>query len=221
MERPRENSPDLSRPTGDHDSHPDKVPNRSRLAHGDLMPQPEHLFAANKEYAMPSSPRAKAHEDKRRGKSASTQAGELVRDEIHRIRSGEHGARSAKQAIAIGLSQARRAGVDLPPPKAGKTSKKTRRSAKAAYDAGHGHQHGTSSPRLSRAIMKALKREGHAAASTRALSRQARSSASRRTASDRSAAARKAAATKGHRGEGPRHARRPELGLATCNGDTS
>ncbi|HLI99001.1 MAG TPA: DUF6496 domain-containing protein [Bradyrhizobium sp.] len=71
----------------------------------------------------------KARQDKRAGKSASTQAGEFVRDEIHKIRRGKHGARSAKQAIAIGLSEARRAGVDLPPPKKGKTSARTRKSA--------------------------------------------------------------------------------------------
>src|SRR5579872_4981347 len=68
----------------------------------------------------------KARQDKRAGKSASTQAGEFVREEIRKIRRGKHGARSAKQAIAIGLSEARRAGVDLPPPKKGKTSARTR-----------------------------------------------------------------------------------------------
>jgi uncharacterized protein DUF6496 len=68
----------------------------------------------------------RAQKDKREGKSPSTQAGEFVREEIHHIREGKHGARSARQAIAIGLSKARRAGVDLPPPKKGKTSEKTR-----------------------------------------------------------------------------------------------
>ena len=71
----------------------------------------------------------KARADKRAGKSASTQAGEFVREEIDRIRRGEHGARSPAQAIAIGLSEARRAGVKLPPPKKGKTSERTRRNA--------------------------------------------------------------------------------------------
>src|SRR5438045_7428470 len=107
----------------------------------------------------------RAQEDKKEGKAPSTQAGEFVREEIEHVREGKHGARSAKQAIAIGLSKARRAGVDLPPPKRGKTSERSRKSAKAAYDAGHGHPHGTSSPRRSRAIMRALKREGHSAAS--------------------------------------------------------
>src|SRR5215207_9008343 len=61
----------------------------------------------------------KAEQDKAEGKSPSTQAGEFVHDEIEKIRKGKHGARSAKQAIAIGLSEARRAGVKLPPPKTG------------------------------------------------------------------------------------------------------
>ena len=80
----------------------------------------------------------KAQEDKRAGKSASTQAGEFVRAEIEKIRRGEHGARSPQQAIAIGLSEARRAGVDLPPPRAGRAKSRTRRSAKYAYEAGQG-----------------------------------------------------------------------------------
>src|SRR5436190_2814317 len=74
----------------------------------------------------------RARRDKRQGKSASTQAGEFVREEMHHIREGKHGAASAKQAIAIGLSKARRAGVNLRPPRKGKTSEKTRRSAMSA-----------------------------------------------------------------------------------------
>ena len=80
----------------------------------------------------------KARADKRAGKSASTQAGEFVHAEIDKIREGEHGARSTKQAIAIGLSEARRAGVDLPPPRKGRTSARTRKSAQYAYAAGQG-----------------------------------------------------------------------------------
>src|SRR3954463_15889328 len=79
----------------------------------------------------------RAREAKRRGRSSGTQAGEFVREEIHKIRRHEHGARSAKQAIAIGLSKARRAGVDLPPPRRGKTTERTRRGAKRDYEAGH------------------------------------------------------------------------------------
>ena len=74
----------------------------------------------------------RAAEDKREGKAPTTQAGEFVREEMHHIREGKHGARSAKQAVAIGLSKARRAGVDLPPPAKGQASEKTRRSAESA-----------------------------------------------------------------------------------------
>jgi hypothetical protein len=138
----------------------------------------------------------RATEDRRQGKAASTQAGEFVREEMHHVREGKHGARSAKQAIAIGLSKARRAGVPLKPPAAGKASEKTRRSAERAYEKGRSGQQATSRTR-SRATSGALKREGHAAASERALARQAKSAARRRTPEERSAAARKAAQTKG------------------------
>ncbi|HEX4123864.1 MAG TPA: DUF6496 domain-containing protein [Tepidisphaeraceae bacterium] len=138
----------------------------------------------------------RVEEDKREGKSPTTQAGEFVREEMEHIRQGKHGARSAKQAIAIGLSKARRAGVDLPPPKKGQTSEKTRRSAENAYEAGHGRQTRKSAKR-SRAIENVLKREPHSAASHRALSRQAHQAAEGRTAADRSAAAKKAVRTKG------------------------
>jgi len=105
----------------------------------------------------------RAREDKREGKAPSTQAGEFVREEMEHIREGKHGARSTKQAIAIGLSKARRAGVDLPPPEKGTVSEKTRRSAESAYEKG---QHGETdvSRTRSRAIVGALKREGTAAA---------------------------------------------------------
>src|SRR6201985_2947747 len=78
----------------------------------------------------------RAKKDRREGKSPSTQAGEFVKEAIDDIRKGKHGARSTKQAIAIGLSKARRAGVKLPPPKKGTVSEKTRRSAERAYEAG-------------------------------------------------------------------------------------
>jgi hypothetical protein len=140
----------------------------------------------------------RAERDKREGKAPTTQAGEFIREEIHHIREGEHGARSAKQAIAIGLSKARRAGVDLPPPGKGEASEKTRKSAERAYGRGHGAApKSTPSAKRSRAISKALKREGHSAASHTALARQAHSAASQRTATERSAAAKKASRTKG------------------------
>lgn len=139
----------------------------------------------------------RARRKAREGKAATTQAGEFVREEMEHIRKGRHGARSTKQAIAIGLSKARRAGVALRPPKKGKTSEKTRKSAERAYKKGQAHE--PVSPTRSRAREKALKREPHQAASRTALSRQARSAARRRTAAERSAAARKAVRTKGPR----------------------
>jgi Family of unknown function (DUF6496) len=137
----------------------------------------------------------RAREDAREGKSTSTQAGEFVREEMHHVREGKHGARSTKQAIAIGLSKARRAGVDLPPPGPGRASERTRRSARSAMR----RRGKRPSPTRSRAVRAALRREGHGAASTRALSRQARAAASRRGATARSAAALKAVRTKGPR----------------------
>ena len=142
--------------------------------------------------------RAKA--DRRAGKAPSTQAGEFVREEIEKIRRGEHGARSTRQAIAIGLSEARRAGVKLSPPKRGRVSERTRRSAKYAYDAGQGKRKTHRRPRVSRAVSRVLKRERRSSASREALSRQARRAASRRSAAQRSAAARKAVRTKGGSG---------------------
>jgi hypothetical protein len=119
----------------------------------------------------------KAHKDAREGKSPSTQAGEFVHDEIERIRQGEHGARSAKQAIAIGLSEARRAGVKLPPPKSG--SSEVQR--KAEQDSKAAGSHKKVSQKRSEATTSALKREGSASVSHVALSRHARSAARKRT----------------------------------------
>ena len=141
----------------------------------------------------------RAREDAREGKAPSTQAGEFVREEIHHIREGKHGARSTKQAIAIGLSKARRSGVKLPAPRKGASSKRTRQQAASDTAKGRSRRKKVSRKR-SMAVEKALRREGHSAASPRALAAHARTSARRRTASDRSAAARKAARTKGPRG---------------------
>ena len=124
----------------------------------------------------------RARQAKREGKAPSTQAGEFVRETIEDVRKGKYGVRSTKQAIAIGLSKARRAGVKLPPPKKGKTSEKTRRSAARAYREGQSGRHHKTNPRRSAAITKALQREGHQAASTSALSRQAKTQARRRSA---------------------------------------
>jgi hypothetical protein len=138
----------------------------------------------------------RAQRDRRQGKSPSTQAGEFVREEIEHVREGEHGARSTKQAIAIGLSKARKAGVDLPPPAPGQTSERTRRSAQRAYREGHDGARHTPSRRRSRAMLAALKKEGHSAASRKELSKQARTAAARRTRAARSASAQKAARTR-------------------------
>jgi len=136
----------------------------------------------------------RAQRDKRQGKAPSTQAGEFVREEIEHVRHGKHGARSTKQAIAIGLSKARRSGVKLPPPAKGTASARTRQSAENAIEEGRRHQ--KPSAKRSRAVRSALKREGHSAASRSALSKQARTAAKRRSASSRSAAAKKAARTR-------------------------
>lgn len=135
----------------------------------------------------------RAMRDKRKGRSPSTQAGEFVREEMHHIREGKHGARSVEQAIAIGLSKARQAGVDLPPPPKEKASGATRRSAARA-------EHGTKrapSPARSRATTHALRQEGSEAASPTALGRHARRAAAARSSASRSASARKAVRTKG------------------------
>ena len=140
----------------------------------------------------------RAKRDKREGKAPTTQAGEFVREEIEHIREGKHGARSSAQAIAIGLSKARRAGVDLPPPEKGKAPEETRRRAQRDLEAGDKPGARTSTKR-SRATTTALEREGKAAASKPALARQAKAAAGRRSAKERSAAAQKAARTKGAR----------------------
>jgi len=142
----------------------------------------------------------RAREDKREGKSPSTQAGEFVRDEIDKIRRGEHGARSPQQAIAIGLSEARRAGVDLPPPAKGKAKARTRKSARYSYEAGQAKRKTTRRPRVARAVKQALKREPTSTASHGALSRHAKQVAAKRSKASRSAAASKAARTKGAAG---------------------
>ena len=147
----------------------------------------------------------RAHKDKREGKSPSTQAGEFVREEVHHVREGKHGARSAKQAIAIGLSKARRAGVDVPAPRRG--SAKTR--AKAKHDEARGHSASRKKPSRtrSRAVTRALKKEPRSSASRKSLSRQSHQAAMRRGKTDRTRAAKKAARTrKAHQGR-TRHSR--------------
>jgi hypothetical protein len=134
----------------------------------------------------------RAQKARREGKATTTQAGEFIREEMHHIREGKHGARSAKQAIAIGLSKARRAGVPLPPPKKGQAPAKTRRSAARAYRAGQSGRKRATSRKRSRAVLGALKREGKQAASHTALARQTKRVARRRTGAERSRIAVKA-----------------------------
>lgn len=122
----------------------------------------------------------RARRDQRAGKSASTQAGEFVREEIEHVRRGKHGARSPRQAIAIGLSKARRAGVQLQPPAPGTAKPRTREKARQDLARGAQARKRRVSRRRSRATSGALKRESRRAASPRALSRQAKQAASRR-----------------------------------------
>jgi len=142
----------------------------------------------------------RAQQDKREGKSSSTQAGEFVREEMHHIREGKHGASSTKQAIAIGLSKARRAGVKLSTPKKGTASAGTRKQAQRDLEKGQSTRQRRPSATRSRATSAALKREGHSAASRTNLSRQARSAARKRSSSSRHQAAMKAVRTKGQAG---------------------
>jgi Family of unknown function (DUF6496) len=140
-----------------------------------------------------------AQEDKEEGKSPSTQAGEFVREEIHHVREGKHGARSPQQAIAIGLSKARRAGVELPPPKRSVSAKIRKQAARDA-------QKGKSSPRRkpsrarSRATIDALKREGKSSASRENLSKHAKSAARQRGSRSRHQSAMRAVHTKAKAG---------------------
>jgi uncharacterized protein DUF6496 len=138
----------------------------------------------------------RARKDAQQGKAPSTQAGEFVREEMDHIREGKHGARSTKQAIAIGLSKARRAGVKLPPPSKGKASASTQSQAARDYAKGQTAPGKAPSAKRSRATLAALRREGTQAASPNSLSRHAHASARTRTAADRSKAARKAVRTR-------------------------
>ncbi|MEA2570716.1 MAG: hypothetical protein QOI24_2717 [Acidobacteriota bacterium] len=139
----------------------------------------------------------KARQDKREGKAPSTQAGEFVHEEIEHIRHGKHGARSTKQAIAIGLSKARRAGVKLPAPPKGRASASTRKQAE--HDLEKAKSHSKPSAKRSKAVRAALKHEPKSTASKKALSRQAKTAAHKRSATSRHNAAVKAARTRAAR----------------------
>ena len=146
----------------------------------------------------------KARKDLREGKSPSTAAGEFVHEEIEHVREGKHGARSPQQAIAIGLSKARRAGIPLKPPRRGSSTAATRKSAARDSQRGRSSPGGNPSPRRSRATEGALKRERRSSASHSALSRQAHRAADRRSRASRSGAARKAASTRRAHRRSPR-----------------
>ncbi len=139
----------------------------------------------------------RAREDEREGKAPSTQAGEFIREEFHHIRRGEHGARSPQQAIAIGLSKARRAGVKLQPPRTGRYSGKVKRQAERDIERGRRGNITYVSPKRSRITTAVLKREGRGAASPRAISEQTHRSAQRRSPASRPAASQRAVRTKG------------------------
>src|SRR5262249_30189296 len=139
----------------------------------------------------------RAREDEREGKSPSTQAGEFVREEVEHIREGDHGARSPEQAIAIGLSKARRAGVKVQPPKRGKQREK--RQPKRILTRARPARRRKPSAKRSRATKRALKRESRRSASRRALSKHAKRVARQRSARSRSAAAKKATRTRNRR----------------------
>ncbi len=139
----------------------------------------------------------RAQRDEREGKSPSTQAGEFIREEMHHIREGKHGARSPEQAIAIGLSKARRAGVKLPPPRKGRASAETRTKAQRDLQKARKSPRQRPSSRRVRATTNALKREGQSAASSEALAGHARAAAKRRGPQERHQSAMKAVRTKG------------------------
>ena len=141
----------------------------------------------------------RAERDKEQGKSPSTQAGEFVREEFHHVREGKHGARSPQQAIAIGLSKARRAGVKLEAPKAGRSTNRARKQAERDLAKGRSGKPNLS-PRHSRATENALKRESRSSAAKSALSRQTKEAARRRGRSSLHNAAMKAVRTKGKEG---------------------
>jgi len=142
----------------------------------------------------------RAEKDLREGKSPSTAAGEFVHEEIEHVREGKHGARSPQQAVAIGLSKARRAGIPLRPPKKGRAKESTSASAKRAYEKGQTGEEEKTSPRASRARKRVLEQESRRTASHGALAAQTRRAARGRTSKNRRAAAKKAAATKGRAG---------------------
>jgi hypothetical protein len=142
----------------------------------------------------------RAQEDLQEGKAPSTAAGEFVHEEIEHVREGKHGARSPQQAVAIGLSKARRAGIPLPPPKRGKVKEATRKGAGRDYQKGQAGEEHKPSARASRAREQVLEHEPHSTASHRSLSRQSHTAAQRRSSAERHESAERAVQTKGSEG---------------------
>jgi hypothetical protein len=156
----------------------------------------EHTAAIRSENMPEEEVVERAREDAREGKSPSTQAGEFVREEMHHVREGKHGARSPQQAIAIGLSKARRAGVKLGPPKSGTVSSKVRAQAERDTKKGQRSPRSKPSRKRSRAISKALRREPRSSVSRASLSRYERGVAKRRGRRSRRQSAMRAARTR-------------------------
>jgi len=142
----------------------------------------------------------RAKKDLRQGKSPTTASGEFVHEEIEHVRKGKHGARSPKQAIAIGLSKARRAGIPLSPPKRGRAKEETRKSAERDYQKGRSGENHKPSHRASKAREEALEREPRSSASHKSLSRHSRTAARRRSSAERHKSAERAVKTKGQEG---------------------
>ena len=162
--------------------------------------QGPHLFTKEGATMPKKSTVKRAKKDLRQGKSPSTASGKFVHEEMEHIRKGKHGARSPQQAIAIGLSKARRAGVPLPPPAKGKVKESTRKSAQREYRKGQAGTASKPSSKRSRAREDVLKREPRSVASYRSLSKRSRSASRKRGTSARQRAAAKAVRTKGHSG---------------------
>lgn len=143
-----------------------------------------------------------AKKDLREGKSASTAAGEFVHEEIEHVREGKHGARSPQQAIAIGLSKARRAGVPLKPPARGTTSETTRKRSERDYEKGQSEPktREEGSTKRSHARLAAMKREPKSAVSHDSLAAHSRAASRQRSKGQRHSAARKALQTTGTSG---------------------
>lgn len=142
----------------------------------------------------------RAQEDLLDGKSPTTAAGEFVQEEIEHVREGKHGARSPKQAIAIGLSKARRAGIPLAPPKGGRVKEDTRKSAKRDYQKGQSGEDHKPSHRASEAREEVLAREPRSSVSHESLSKQSRAAARGRSSEERHQSAERAVKTKGKEG---------------------